>query len=108
MTERVYLAIDLGAESGRVIAGRLQDGRVSLDEIHRFPNGPVTVAGTRRWDVLRLWSDILEGLSWLLGSLETQSSLSESTPGESTMSFCRSRTRFWASPITTVTRVRTG
>ena len=63
MTERVYLAIDLGAESGRVIAGRLQDGRVSLDEIHRFPNGPVTVAGTRRWDVLRLWSDILEGLS---------------------------------------------
>ncbi len=63
MAERIYLAIDLGAESGRVIAGRLSDGKVSLDEVHRFPNGPITVAGTRRWDVLRLWSDILEGLT---------------------------------------------
>ena len=63
MTERVYLAVDLGAESGRVMAGTLAEGRVSLEELHRFPNGPVNVAGTRRWDVLRLWSDIQEGLS---------------------------------------------
>ncbi len=63
MAERVYLAIDLGAESGRVIAGRLIQGRVTLDELHRFPNGPVMVAGTRRWDLLRLWSEILEGLA---------------------------------------------
>lgn len=63
MSERVFLAVDLGAESGRVIAGRLSEGRISLDELHRFSNGPVAVAGTRRWDVLRLWSDIQDGLT---------------------------------------------
>jgi rhamnulokinase len=63
MSQRVFLAVDLGAESGRVIAGVLRDGRVELDELHRFPNGPVSVAGTRRWDVLRLWSDIQDGLA---------------------------------------------
>lgn len=63
MSERVYLAVDLGAESGRVIAGRFDGRTVELDELHRFANGPVSVAGTRRWDVLRLWSDIQEGLA---------------------------------------------
>ncbi len=63
MTERIYLAVDLGAESGRVIAGRLADGRIELQELHRFPNGPVEVAGTLRWDVLRLWSEIQDGLA---------------------------------------------
>ncbi len=63
MPDRVYLAVDLGAESGRVIAGRFDGRTVQLDELHRFPNGPVSVAGTRRWDVLRLWSDIQEGLT---------------------------------------------
>ena len=63
MAERVYLAVDLGAESGRGIAGRLGNGRVELDELHRFPNVTVQAAGTRRWDVLRLWTDIQDGLS---------------------------------------------
>jgi rhamnulokinase len=63
MAQRVYLAVDLGAESGRVIAGLLDGGTVRLEELHRFPNGPVNVAGTRRWDVLRLWSDIQDGLA---------------------------------------------
>ncbi len=63
MPANVYLAVDLGAESGRVIAGLLDGGRIELDELHRFPNGPVDIAGTRRWDVLKLWSDILVGLS---------------------------------------------
>jgi len=62
MSERCFLAIDLGAESGRVIAGLLDGQRIRLDELHRFRNGPVDVAGTRRWDVLRLWSDIQDGL----------------------------------------------
>ncbi|MCA9081922.1 MAG: rhamnulokinase, partial [Planctomycetaceae bacterium] len=62
MSERIYLAVDLGAESGRVIAGRYDGSTVTLDEVHRFPNGPLPLAGTRRWDVLRLWSDIVEGL----------------------------------------------
>jgi rhamnulokinase len=63
MPQRVYLAVDLGAESGRVIAGLLDGRKVRLEDVHRFPNGPVNVAGSRRWDVLRLWSDIQDGLA---------------------------------------------
>src|SRR3990172_243831 len=62
MAQRCYLGIDLGAESGRVIAG-LFDGRsVRLELLHRFANGPVQLADTLRGEVLRLWSEILEGL----------------------------------------------
>jgi rhamnulokinase len=57
-----YLAIDLGAESGRVILGRLQEGRLALQEMHRFSNGPARVDGTLRWDVERIWREILVGL----------------------------------------------
>jgi len=62
MSERIYLAVDLGAESGRVIAGRFDDGQVELEELHRFSNGPVNVAGTLRWDLIGLWKEILIGL----------------------------------------------
>src|SRR6266702_4284268 len=62
MSQRVYLAIDLGAESGRVIAGLWSGKSISLEEVHRFPNGPVEFADTLRWDVLRLWSEIQNGL----------------------------------------------
>ena len=57
-----YLAIDLGAESGRVMLGTLREGRLSLEEIHRFPNGAVVVNGSRRWDFLHLYAQIVEGL----------------------------------------------
>ncbi len=63
MAEQCYLAVDLGAESGRVVAGLFDGARLRLEEIHRFPNGAVPVAGTLRWDVLRLWSEILAGLT---------------------------------------------
>ena len=63
MTQRVYLAVDLGAESGRVMAGLWNGGKIRLEEIHRFPNGPVTLAGALRWDVLRLWTEIQNGLA---------------------------------------------
>jgi rhamnulokinase len=63
MTEQVYLGIDLGAESGRVMAG-LWDGRqIRVEELHRFSNGPVQLADSLRWDVLRLWSEIQYGLA---------------------------------------------
>jgi len=61
--DQVYLAVDLGAESGRVVAGRFDGVRMVLEEVHRFPNGPVNVRGTLHWDVLRLWSDIQAGLA---------------------------------------------
>jgi rhamnulokinase len=63
MSEKIYLAIDLGAESGRVIAGRWNGKTVRLQEIHRFPNGPVYLGETMRWDVLRLWGEIQAGLA---------------------------------------------
>jgi len=57
-----YLAIDLGAESGRVMLGTLWEGRLTLEEIHRFSNGAVVVNGSRRWDLLHLYAEIVEGL----------------------------------------------
>src|ERR1035441_1171054 len=63
MAEKVYLAVDLGAESGRVMAGLWNGRKIRLEEIHRFPNGPVRLAGTLRWDVLRLWAEIQNGLA---------------------------------------------
>jgi rhamnulokinase len=63
MAERCYLGIDLGAESGRVIAGLFDGQRIRIEELHRFSNGAVQVAGSMRWDVLRLWSEIQAGLA---------------------------------------------
>lgn len=56
------LAYDLGAESGRAALGHLRDGVLTLEEIHRFPNGPVRIGGSLHWDVLRLWSEVQNGL----------------------------------------------
>ena len=60
---RNYLAIDLGAESGRTILGTLDERQLTLTETHRFANGPVQLNDGLHWDVLRLWSDIKEGIS---------------------------------------------
>jgi len=57
-----YLAIDLGAESGRVMLGTLRDGLLKLEEIHRFTNAAVLVNGSRRWDLLHLYAQIVVGL----------------------------------------------
>jgi rhamnulokinase len=61
MAEPSFLAIDLGAESGRAILGRI-DERLVLDEIHRFSNGPVRVDDHIYWDALKLWAEIQKGL----------------------------------------------
>jgi rhamnulokinase len=62
MSAHHYIAIDLGAESGRVMLGALADGKISLEEIHRFPNGPVITNGEWHWDVVRLFDEIKMGL----------------------------------------------
>src|SRR5262249_24497031 len=54
--------VDLGASSGRVLAGRYGPDGVSLREVHRFANDPVRVGGVLRWDVLALFRGVLEGL----------------------------------------------
>ncbi len=63
MTETCFLGVDLGAESGRVMAGLFDGRRIRLEEQHRFPNTPVSLAGTLRWNVLSLWSEIQTGLA---------------------------------------------
>lgn len=62
MAAKTYLAVDLGAESGRVMAGRFDGARIELEQMHRFPNGPVRLGGTLRWNLIGLWSEIQNGL----------------------------------------------
>ena len=61
MGKRV-LAFDFGASSGRAMIGTVENGRLTATEIHRFSNDPVKVGKTTRWDVLRLWFEIKEGI----------------------------------------------
>ncbi|MCX7818474.1 MAG: rhamnulokinase [Kiritimatiellae bacterium] len=63
MSTKVYLAVDLGAESGRVMAGLWNGRTLRLQEVHRFQNGPVWWADSMRWDVVRLWAEIQNGLA---------------------------------------------
>lgn len=58
-----FLAVDLGASSGRVLLGRWDGRRFHLQEVSRFPNEPVTVLGHLHWDILRLWAEIKAGLA---------------------------------------------
>lgn len=53
-----FLAFDLGAESGRAMLGRLQDGRLDLKEIHRFPNRTVLVENRLHWNIYYLFEEI--------------------------------------------------
>lgn len=69
---RNYLAVDLGASSGRVLAGRFDGRSVALEEVYRFGNGGVTAGGTLYWDLLRLWSEIQHGLRLAQESLDGQ------------------------------------
>lgn len=62
MNEHYYIACDLGADSGRVILGHLKDGKVTLEEIHRFPNGAVKIHNSLRWNILRIFSELKTGL----------------------------------------------
>jgi rhamnulokinase len=63
MTETCFLGVDLGAESGRVMAGLFDGKRIRIEQVHRFANGAVSIGNTLRWDVLRLWSEIQDGLA---------------------------------------------
>jgi len=58
-----FLAIDLGASSGRLLVGQWDGSRFSLEELHRFSNCGVSVLGTLHWDVLHIWSEIELGLA---------------------------------------------
>lgn len=60
--EKYYLAIDIGASSGRHMLASMKDGRMQLEEVYRFPNGMDNKNGTLCWDVERLFTEIKNGL----------------------------------------------
>ncbi len=62
MNSKTVLAVDLGAESGRVMAVHFDGRSLQLEELHRFPNTTITINNTQHWNFLRLWSDIQAGI----------------------------------------------
>jgi rhamnulokinase len=58
-----YIALDLGAESGRAIIATLEGDHLAINEAHRFSNGSVRLPDGLHWDVLRLWSEIKAGIA---------------------------------------------
>jgi rhamnulokinase len=62
MAEKAYLAIDMGASSGRHVVGRFDGQRLRLEEVYRFDNGPVEMAGHLYWNLPGLWGSVCQGL----------------------------------------------
>lgn len=62
MTTHNFIAIDLGATSGRVILATLSDGKLSMEEIHRFPDTIIQMQGHFYWDLPAIYSSVVEGL----------------------------------------------
>lgn len=56
------LAFDFGASSGRAILGKLEDGKIVMEEVHRFSNDPVYIGETMYWDTLRQFFEIKQGI----------------------------------------------
>lgn len=56
--EAKFLAFDLGAESGRGVVGFFDGEKLRLEDVHRFPNGPVKILDTLHWDALRLFAEL--------------------------------------------------
>ena len=63
MTAKHFLAVDLGATSGRVILATLTDEKLDLEVLHRFPNRLIEVGGKYFWNIYALYEDILQGLT---------------------------------------------
>jgi rhamnulokinase len=61
--DSTYLAVDLGAESGRVVLGGFDGKAMSFEEVHRFPNTPVRLPDGLHWDVLHIVEEIKNGLA---------------------------------------------
>jgi rhamnulokinase len=61
----VFAAIDIGASSGRVVAGWLADGSLQLDLVHRFPNAAGQAGSHLRWNLTGLYEQVLIGLGKL-------------------------------------------
>lgn len=62
MEKRYYLAVDIGASSGRHIVGWMEDGRLCTEEVYRFPNGVQRQDGHLVWDIEGIFAHVKEGL----------------------------------------------
>jgi rhamnulokinase len=62
MAQKAYLAVDMGASSGRHVLGLFDGQQLRLEEVYRFENGAVDVAGRLYWDLLGLWSHVRQGM----------------------------------------------
>lgn len=62
MEQHIFLAFDLGATSGRAVVGRVADGKLKLEEIHRFPNSIIEENGKYYWDIHSLFGELKYGL----------------------------------------------
>lgn len=62
MNKKQVLAFDFGASSGRAILGRLEDGKIVMEEVHRFSNDSVQIGKTLYWDTLRQFYEIKQGM----------------------------------------------
>ncbi len=67
-----YIAVDLGAESGRVMLGSVSAGKLTLEEVHRFNNGPIQENDSLRWDFDRLFAEVKAGISKAVKQAGTQ------------------------------------
>ena len=59
---KYYLAVDIGASSGRLILGHREEGKMILEEVHRFGNGMEMQNGHLTWDVDQLFAEIITGM----------------------------------------------
>ena len=69
---KYYIAVDLGAESGRVILGAVSAEKIYLELVHRFSNGPTKEIDSLRWDVEKLLSEIKTGIKKAIKLAETE------------------------------------
>lgn len=76
-----YLAIDIGASSGRHIVGWQEDGKLTTQEVYRFPNGATEADGHLIWDIEALFSHVVQGIRAAFGQFSSIASLSIDTWG---------------------------
>lgn len=85
MSQPCHIAIDLGGESGRVIVGWFEKGRLGMHEVHRFEHAPLPTPGRLAWDLTGLWRNALQGLAlasaWAASNHKTPKTIGVDTWG---------------------------
>ena len=75
MIKKSFLVFDFGASNGRVIVGNYNGNKIEMDVTHRFDNIPVLATGTLYWDILRLYTELKNGIQLSLSKYKDVLSL---------------------------------